>query len=195
MGIALQIRQQLPDKRCLVAELSDNPDFSGIWIFLQSADGSTREQVCFVEYNKDRAQEMELCIGAYNSEDDEPAYYESYLKASEWKTTFSDECRYVRQLKGQLYEIIGQGHIDSETQICHVIHMVIDLNNQKRVQNAIALSGYGSIDLVSEEFGKENLEEILVNLVFEQDYLESVLLEDVTEDKAVRYICSHIKHA
>jgi len=45
---------------------------------MMKTDGSM-ERLCFAEYNKDKPDDMKLCIGAYSEGIDEPAYYSSYM--------------------------------------------------------------------------------------------------------------------
>ena len=69
---------ELPDGTQLVAEAIDNPDYPGIEIQMMKTDGSM-ERLCFAEYNKDKPDNMKLCIGAYSEGIDEPVYYSSYM--------------------------------------------------------------------------------------------------------------------
>lgn len=68
----------LPDGTQLVADVIDNLDYPGIEIHLLKPDGST-ECLCFAEYNKEKPDGMNLCIGTYSEGQNEPAYYKSYM--------------------------------------------------------------------------------------------------------------------
>lgn len=67
----------LPDKSVLRATAVEDENFPAIEITLTSKDGKT-DKVCFVEYNPERENGSEVCIGVYNSKDDETVYYDSY---------------------------------------------------------------------------------------------------------------------
>lgn len=71
------IKKALPDSNELVAETWDEPDYPGIRISLR-APGRNDELLCFAEYSSTKPAGKELCIAAYSSNQDEPAYYESY---------------------------------------------------------------------------------------------------------------------
>jgi hypothetical protein len=71
------IKKALPDGTALVAETWDEPEYPGIRISIRSP-GLNDELLCFVEHSSSKPAGKELCIAAYSSNQDEPAYYESY---------------------------------------------------------------------------------------------------------------------
>jgi hypothetical protein len=71
------IVKTLPDGTELIAEIWGEPEYPGIRISLR-ARGHDSELLCFAEHNSVKPAGKELCIAAYSSNQDEPAYYESY---------------------------------------------------------------------------------------------------------------------
>ena len=69
---------KLPDGSILCASAVDDVNFPAIEINLISKDGKS-DKVCFVEYNPERDNGPEVCIGVYNSDEDDPVYYDSYI--------------------------------------------------------------------------------------------------------------------
>lgn len=72
-----KLEKLLPDGTKLIAEIWNEPDYPGIRISL-SVPGRDDELLCFVEHSSTKPTGKELCIAAYSSNQDEPAYYESY---------------------------------------------------------------------------------------------------------------------
>ena len=72
------IEKALPDGTSLVAETWEDPEYPGIRISLR-VPGSEDELLCFAEHNSGRPVGKELCVAAYASNQDDPAYYESYI--------------------------------------------------------------------------------------------------------------------
>lgn len=68
----------LPDGTVLRATAVDDENFPAINIDL-IADKNT-EQVCFVEYNPERSSCHKVCIGVYQSDKDDPIFYEQYVR-------------------------------------------------------------------------------------------------------------------
>lgn len=71
------IVKALPDGTALIAETWDEPEYPGIRISLR-AEGRDDELLCFVEHSGSKPAGKKLCIAAYSSTMDEPAYHESY---------------------------------------------------------------------------------------------------------------------
>lgn len=74
------IELRLPDGSVLHANAVDDENFPAIEINLTSQNGET-DKVCFVEYNPERENGPEVCIGVYNSKDDETVYYDAYVQS------------------------------------------------------------------------------------------------------------------
>ena len=66
----------LPDGSLLTAKAIDDDNFPTIDVVLLSKN--EEEKVCFVEFNPERENGRELCIGVYCRDSDETTYYESY---------------------------------------------------------------------------------------------------------------------
>lgn len=67
----------LPDGTRLRATAVDDEDFPAIDIWLQR-DNEDEQSVACVEYNSERSEGKELCIGVCNSECEDPYFYESF---------------------------------------------------------------------------------------------------------------------
>ena len=70
----------LPDGNKLYVEITSDSDYPGITIDLIRADNPSPETVCFVEYNPEKNVNKRLCIGVYDSKEEDTVYYESYEK-------------------------------------------------------------------------------------------------------------------
>ena len=81
------IYQPFPDGRAIRALAIDDCSFPAIEIELVNKDGSV-EKVCLVEYNSERGEGKEVCIGTYSDGEDEPTHYYSY---SEGKRTGGED--------------------------------------------------------------------------------------------------------
>lgn len=68
---------EMPNSLHLIAKLCADPDYPGIAIF-QKKPGNTEELICFAEFNKERSEGHQICIGAYISAEDDTVYYDSY---------------------------------------------------------------------------------------------------------------------
>ncbi len=66
----------LPDGTCLRARAIDDATFPSIDIDLLT--GNEEERICFAEYNPERDNGSELCIGAYQSDREDTVYYKPY---------------------------------------------------------------------------------------------------------------------
>jgi hypothetical protein len=76
------VEQSLPDGKMLIAGLCGDSEYPGICISLR-IPGQADEIICFAEHNSAKPEGKELCIAAYISSQDEPAYYESYAAHGE----------------------------------------------------------------------------------------------------------------
>lgn len=68
---------EMPNSLYLIAKLCADPDYPGIAIFQKNPD-NTEELICFAEFNKERSDGHQICIGAYISAEDDTVYYDSY---------------------------------------------------------------------------------------------------------------------
>jgi hypothetical protein len=71
------ITMQLPDGTRLRAVAYSDTDYPAINVYLLK-DNDSAELICFAEYNPERNPCHEVCVGAYQSYDDETKYYASY---------------------------------------------------------------------------------------------------------------------
>ena len=67
----------LPDDSTLTAVAFQQEDYPSINIYLEWKNRSP-ELICFAEYNSERSPCHMVCIGAYQSNDNETTYYEPY---------------------------------------------------------------------------------------------------------------------
>ena len=73
------VRLTLPDGQILRAIVSKVPDYPSMNIQLEGpGPDALTENLCFAEFNTERPAGHQLCICAYTSGEDEPAYYKSY---------------------------------------------------------------------------------------------------------------------
>lgn len=71
------ITLSIPDKTWLTAVAYQQDDYPSINIYL-CGDGKEPELICFAEFNPERSSCHKICIGTYQSDDDEPKYYAPY---------------------------------------------------------------------------------------------------------------------
>lgn len=69
---------RLPDGSLLRAVGFEEDTYPGVCIYVRSP-GKPREIVSLIEYNPDRNEGHRLCIGAYQSQLDDPIYYEPFV--------------------------------------------------------------------------------------------------------------------
>ena len=67
----------LPDNSVLTAVAFQQDDYPGINIYLEQQE-EVPQLACFVEYNPERSPCHMVCIGVYQSNDDETTYYKPY---------------------------------------------------------------------------------------------------------------------
>ena len=68
----------LPDGTALRAAAYGSTDYPAINIERRSAHDDSWDVICFAEFNPERGASGMLCIGAYQSEQDDTTYYEPY---------------------------------------------------------------------------------------------------------------------
>ena len=68
----------LPDGTTLRATAIDDENFPAINIDLIGFEEN--ERVCFVEFNPERSSRHKVCIGVYQSDKEEPIFYEQYIR-------------------------------------------------------------------------------------------------------------------
>ena len=71
------IYQPFPDGKAIRAKAIDDTSYPAIEIELMDKEGKV-EKVCMVEYNPDRGEGKEVCIGTYSEGVDDPTHYYSY---------------------------------------------------------------------------------------------------------------------
>lgn len=71
------ISLELPDHRSLTAVAFKQGEYPSVNIYLNS-ENEPPLLICFAEFNGERDAGFELCIGAYQSDDDDTKYYASY---------------------------------------------------------------------------------------------------------------------
>ena len=57
----------------------EDDHFPAINIYWDRDGGKSSELLCFAEYNSERDEGAQVCIGAYVSDEDETQYYAPYL--------------------------------------------------------------------------------------------------------------------
>ncbi len=72
-----KLEKPIHDGTTLVAVTLNEPKYPGIRISQHKQDG-TEEYMCFVEFNTEKPAGMQLYVGAYAHNIDEPAYYECF---------------------------------------------------------------------------------------------------------------------
>lgn len=68
----------LPDGTLLVAAVFASDEFPAINLYWQPGGSESEELICFAEYNPERDPGYNLCVAAYQSDDEETKYYEPY---------------------------------------------------------------------------------------------------------------------
>lgn len=66
----------LPDNTCLRAVRTHDGEYPTIQIFLDA--GECSELICFAEYNPEKDATKCVCVGAYQSHQEDTTYYEPY---------------------------------------------------------------------------------------------------------------------
>lgn len=69
----------LPDGSYLRAVVYEDDHFPAINIYWDRDGGKSSELLCFAEYNSERDEGAQVCIGAYVSDEDETQYYAPYM--------------------------------------------------------------------------------------------------------------------
>ena len=73
------IVQVLPDGTRLRAVAYDGESYPGINIYWDTDNPEIDGLICFAEYNPERSQDHAVCIGAYQSGQDDTVYYKPYM--------------------------------------------------------------------------------------------------------------------
>ncbi len=68
----------LPDGSILIAKAINDENFPAVNIDLLTAYADEEQHVCFVEYNPERDEGMELSVGVYTKGNEDTTYYRSY---------------------------------------------------------------------------------------------------------------------
>lgn len=69
----------LPDGTSLIAKAIDDETFPAINIYWDGAESESYEEIAFVEYNPERSPCHKVCIGVYQSDQDDTIYYQPYM--------------------------------------------------------------------------------------------------------------------
>lgn len=69
----------LPDGTHLRAVAIDDPNFPAINIYWGNATSGEREHICFAEFNPERDEGHQICIGVYQSDEEDTKYYAPYV--------------------------------------------------------------------------------------------------------------------
>ena len=79
----MELALTLPDGTKLLASAAEDESYPAINVDFISKDGKEKERMCFVEYNPERENGPEVCIGVYNDTDEETVFYDSYQKSKQ----------------------------------------------------------------------------------------------------------------
>ena len=77
------VNLMLPNGSMLRAVALPDSDYPAINIYSMSSDGTTYDEICFVEFNPERTHGHQICVGTYQSEEDDTTYYEPYVAERE----------------------------------------------------------------------------------------------------------------
>lgn len=77
------IELPLPDGTNLVAVAFQQGEYPAINLYWLPGEDSPEELIALAEYNPERRQEHSLCIGAYQSDQEDTTYYEPYMAERE----------------------------------------------------------------------------------------------------------------
>ena len=69
----------LPDGTHLSAKAIDDPNFPAINVYWDKGTSEDPEHVSFVEYNPERGENGEVCIGVYSSNEEDTIHYGPYV--------------------------------------------------------------------------------------------------------------------
>ncbi|WP_285819594.1 hypothetical protein [Bacteroides acidifaciens] len=72
----------LPDGTCLRAVAAEDDTMPNLSIYLQTGNDDEEKSVCYAEYNYERGAGKELCIGVWNSQEEDPYFYEPFNKGN-----------------------------------------------------------------------------------------------------------------
>ena len=68
----------LPDGTHLSAKAIDDPNFPAINVYWDKGTSEAPEHVSFVEFNPERGENGEVCIGVYTSDEEDTIHYGPY---------------------------------------------------------------------------------------------------------------------
>lgn len=77
------IELALPDGSKLKAIAYDGESYPAINIYRVVSGSAEQELLCFAEFNPERSPLHEVCVGAYQSHQDDTTYYEPYMAERE----------------------------------------------------------------------------------------------------------------
>lgn len=80
----MDITLQLPNGKSFRAVAVDDSEYPSISIYLIGTDGA-EEIICFSEFNSEKPEGEEICIGVYSPSVDECVYYSSYKEGTNEK--------------------------------------------------------------------------------------------------------------
>ena len=69
----------LPDGTSLRAVAIDDENFPAINVYWDTEKPEIDGPICFAEYNPERGPCHEVCIGAYQSDEEDTVYYKPYM--------------------------------------------------------------------------------------------------------------------
>ena len=72
-----EFEYQLPDGTSFFVEAGGDKNYPGVYIKLRQPNGIDA-LVCFAEFNSDKPDGKNICVGAYAANCDDPTYYASY---------------------------------------------------------------------------------------------------------------------
>jgi len=74
-----EIKLGLPDGTVLRAVACPDSDFPAINLYWTNRETGLDEEICFSEYNPEQSPCHNLCIGVYQSDQDDTTYYKPYM--------------------------------------------------------------------------------------------------------------------
>ena len=75
--VSITFEKALPNGMSFVVKANDDPCFPGVNIYLKQPDGN-EDYISFAEFNSEKPDGRQICVGVYAHNIDEPAYYASY---------------------------------------------------------------------------------------------------------------------
>lgn len=149
-----RIEMRLPDDTLLIAEANEKSDYPSINIYHQDATGDM-DEVVFAEYNPEKRIGRKLMAAAYQNNDDDTRYFESFHYA--FKPSFKELLQlYKESEKSDVFKVI---HEDDFMEIIRekdglVIYRDFSYDNDKlknHIGHTVVIAVYGK------EHGIENV--------------------------------------